>query len=42
MPAKLFGVAGHMRLLGRFGLPRMIDETEAVYRDLARAKGLDP
>lgn len=28
------GLAGHMRLLERFALPRMIDETLTVYRDV--------
>ena len=28
------GVAGRMRLLERFALPRMVDETEAVYREV--------
>lgn len=29
-----FGIAGHARVHGRFGLDRMVDETLAVYRDV--------
>ena len=32
------GVAGHMRLLERFALPRMIEETEAVYAEAIAAR----
>ena len=34
------GLAGHLRLLERFALPRMIDETLTLYRDLLWNKSL--
>jgi len=33
------GLAGHMRLLERFGLPRMIEETLAVYGEVLGQRG---
>lgn len=36
------GVAGHMRLLERFALPRMIQQTLALYESALAAKGHQP
>jgi glycosyltransferase involved in cell wall biosynthesis len=36
------GVAGHMRLLERFALPRMVDETLEVYDEARTARGTGP